>query len=123
MVFFVQLPPSKIKRGENLSHQEKYLQEVKQILSQFNQLASFDVFLFGSRANGTAHSKSDIDIGVLGNEPLPSLLRLNIEERLEDSNVPVNIELVDFFYADAAFKEIAFKNRIYWNLKSDIVSD
>jgi predicted nucleotidyltransferase len=119
----VPLPPSKIKRGENLSHQEKYLQEVKQILSQFNQLVSFDVFLFGSRANGTAHSKSDIDIGVLGNEPLPSLLKLNIEERLEDSNVPVNIELVDFFYADTAFKEIAFKNRIYWNLKRGTVSD
>lgn len=44
----------------------------------------YDVFLFGSRAGGGASRFSDYDIGIRGKNPLPALVKAQIEEALEE---------------------------------------
>lgn len=50
--------------------------EIKELIQRrFRQMAPLlrghKVYLFGSRASGLARPRSDFDIGVLGDEPLP----------------------------------------------------
>lgn len=110
-------------RGEAIEHQIRYLEEARRIVLNFDEIKEYTVFLFGSRADGTAHRRSDIDIGILGKQALPAVLKFNIEENLEESNIPLRLEVVDFYNADQAFKKEALKNRIIWNLPKDIELD
>lgn len=110
----------KAGRGEAIEHQLKYLEEARRIVLSFDEIKDYAVFVFGSRADGTAHQRSDIDIGILGKQALPAFIKLDIEEKLEDSNIPLRIDFVDFFKADKAFRAEALKNTIIWNLPKDI---
>ena len=51
-----------------------YIDIVKQIVLKHIPKDNFAVFLFGSRADGNAKPLSDIDIGILGPEPLPTII-------------------------------------------------
>jgi|ETNmetMinimDraft_35_1059890.scaffolds.fasta_scaffold71116_3 predicted nucleotidyltransferase len=59
------------KRNES-TEERRILGMICDVIQQFNlPLQHCRVFLFGSRAAGTAHTRSDFDIGVYGKEPLP----------------------------------------------------
>ena len=100
--------------------QLKYLEQAKHIVLSFDEIKEYAVFVFGSRADGTAHQRSDIDIGILGKQALPAFIKLDIEEQLEESNIPLRVDFVDFCKADPAFKKEALKTVIIWNLPKDI---
>ena len=100
--------------------QLKYLEEAKHIVLSFDEIKEYAVFVFGSRADGTAHQRSDIDIGILGKQALPAFIKLDIEEQLEESNIPLRVDFVDFNKVDQAFKKEALKTVIVWNLPEDI---
>ena len=107
-------------RGEGTAHQLKYLEEARRIVLTFDEIKEYAVFVFGSRADGSAHQRSDIDIGILGKQALAVVIKLNIEEKLEESNIPLRVDLIDFFKADPVFKREALKNTVIWNLPKDI---
>ena len=107
----------------NVAHQVKYLEEARRIVLNFDGIKEYAVFVFGSRADGSAHLRSDIDIGILGKQRLPALIKLTIEEKLEESDIPLRIEFIDFYRADESFKKEALKNKIIWNLPKDIDLD
>ena len=92
-----------------------YLKIARDIVLKHIDKTQYDVFLFGSRACGNFHSRSDIDIGILGKQPLNMMVRLNIEEALEQSIVPFKVDVVDFANASDTFKTEAFKEIVYWN--------
>ena len=73
-----------------------YIDIVKQIVLKHIPKDNFAVFLFGSRAVGNAKPLSDIDIGILGPEPLPTLIKADLETDLEESIVPYKIDLIDY---------------------------
>ena len=100
--------------------QLKYLDEARRIVLSFDEIKEYAVFVFGSRADGTAHKRSDIDIGILGRQALPAFIKLDIEEQLEESNIPLRVDFVDFCKVDQAFKKEALKTVIVWNLPKDI---
>jgi len=56
----------------------------------------YRVFLFGSRAKGTARPGSDYDIGVEGPAPIPAATKFDIEDDLEKLPTLATIEVVDF---------------------------
>ena len=101
-------------------HQLKYLDEARRIIFSFEELKEYAVFIFGSRADGTANQRSDIDIGILGKQALPAFIKLDIEEQFEESNIPLRVDFVDFCKVDQAFKKEALKTVIVWNLPKDI---
>ena len=73
------------------------------------------VFLFGSRVYSRHSSRADVDIGLLTDDKLSSHLFHKIQNAIEDSIIPLEIDLVDFTRADTAFKETVLKDIIIWN--------
>jgi predicted nucleotidyltransferase len=57
---------------------------------------AYQVFLFGSRAAGTAHDRSDIDIGIEGPVPVPREALAAIHEEIEEVPTLYSIDVVDF---------------------------
>jgi predicted nucleotidyltransferase len=68
---------------------------------------NYRVFLFGSRAAGTARDRSDIDIGIEGPAPVPHATMAAIEDELEEAPTLYTIEVVDFARVPEAFRQIA----------------
>ena len=83
--------------------------EIKKIIFQFLDPKKYQVFIFGSRVKGKARKYSDYDIGILGKRPLPSYLKVLIEEALEESDLPFKVDIVDFSKVSEDFKKVALK--------------
>ena len=71
---------------------------------------SYRVFIFGSRTTGKARQFSDVDIGIVGNRPLPGYVVEDIRGEIEDSDIPVPVDVVDFSDVSVQFRENALKN-------------
>lgn len=97
-----------------------YLTIVKQIVLKHIPKDEFAVFLFGSRAAGNAKALSDIDVGILGLKPLPSIITADLEFDLEESIVPLKIDLIDFYHVGEAFKAEALSIVQIWNCPKSI---
>lgn len=81
------------------------------LLRQFaSELHGRRVFLFGSRAAGTARERSDFDIGIDGPTPLPSAVKFRIEDRLEQLPTLYKIDVVDFATVSSAFRQYALQH-------------
>lgn len=70
---------------------------------------SYQLILFGSQATQSARPFSDIDIGIVGKAPLPFTILGRINEALEESSLPVRVDIVDFARTSVAFRRIAKK--------------
>jgi predicted nucleotidyltransferase len=97
-----------------------YIEIVKQIVLKHVPYDVFAIFLFGSRAAGNAKPLSDIDIGILGTEPLPMIVKAHLDAELEESIVPFKIDLIDFYQVDKDFKKEALKKIQIWNCPKNI---
>jgi predicted nucleotidyltransferase len=74
--------------------------------------ARYRVFLFGSRAAGTARPSSDIDIGIEGPSPVPFDVLSAIADDLEEAPTLFSIDVVDFQRVPDKFRGVA-KERVY----------
>jgi len=72
-------------------------------------LRLYQVFIFGSEATADAAPGSDIDIGFVGPERLPSKVLDNIRTELESLRTLRLFDLVDFSCVDESFKAVALK--------------
>lgn len=70
----------------------------------------YKVFYFGSRVNGQATKRSDIDIGIAAEIPLPAEETLQIKSELEELPTLKKFDLVDFNGIDDAFKRVALEH-------------
>lgn len=88
-------------------------EKVKEII--FSHLPDgYQVFLFGSRTKKKAFRYSDFDIGILGEKPVPLKILATIEGELEESDLPVVVDLVDFQRVSEKFKKGALKEAERW---------
>ncbi len=83
------------------------LDMAKAIIRRHLPGAAHKLFLFGSRASGGAHARSDIDIGIEGPEPVPYETLADIIEELEESPTLYSIDLVDFRCVPEEFRQVA----------------
>ena len=90
--------------------EEDVLKLIKQVLSKYLDLKKYKVFLFGSRATGSATKRSDFDIGIIGEESIPAKTFIEIQEELDNLPIFQEIELVDFSKVPDRFKSIALRN-------------
>ena len=67
------------------------------------------IFLFGSRALGTASSRSDIDLGIDIGRPIPPEKIVLLREVFYDLPILQKVDLVDFSLVDSDFREVAMK--------------
>jgi len=76
-------------------------------------------YLYGSQANGTATSESDVDLAFLSRLPIPSIQRFDIAQELTE-RFNSNVDLVDLREAGALLKtEIIMKGRQLVGTKLD----
>jgi predicted nucleotidyltransferase len=93
--------PSSAQRNEAVD-----LAQIKAILAQALRGKSCEVYLFGSRVRGTAQPASDFDVAVLAGEDISRELSV-AREMLEESNIPLKVDLVDLRLAAPAFRRAA----------------
>jgi uncharacterized protein len=73
------------------------------------------VFVFGSRADGHAKPYSDYDIGLYAESPIDWSAMAKISEELEESDLPVTVDLVDFSKVTSDFKKFSLRRIKIWN--------
>jgi predicted nucleotidyltransferase len=74
------------------------------------RLKGHRVVLFGSRAQERAHLRSDFDLGVVGDEPLPLEDFFALEEALDALPTLYRFDWVDMARADEDFRPSALQH-------------
>ncbi len=72
------------------------------------------IILFGSRARGDYHTTSDIDIGFMPRQGFDSKKIMLIKEKVEDLNIPYEIDFLNFNEVDKSLQKELLKDAIIW---------
>jgi len=87
-----------------------HLQTVKAILR--SHVPDREVWVFGSRATGTAKEYSDLDIAVIGDLPLDLGRLALLENDFDESELPFKVDVVDWATASESFRQIIRKTAV-----------
>ena len=96
-------------------HNDKYIRLLKQIILSRIDRDKVMVFLFGSRVLDNHTSRADVDVGFLSDEKLSVHLFHEIRNAVEDSIIPLEVDLVDFNKTGNLFAKEAVKDIVIWN--------
>lgn len=80
------------------------LLEVKAILAQ--HVPGWEVRAFGSRVTGRTKPWSDLDLAILGPEPMGLSRRGRLIEAFQESTLPFRVDVLDWHEASPAFQAI-----------------
>ena len=70
------------------------------------------IFVFGSRATGKAHARSDIDIGIEGPDVVPWATLAEIIDELQEAPTLYCFDVVDFKRALEDFRVVALSGDV-----------
>jgi predicted nucleotidyltransferase len=79
---------------------------------------STTIWVFGSRAKGTAKKYSDLDLAIQTNSPLSSNILANLKFDLEESDLPYKVDIVDWNTLSDSFKKHIEHDRILLKAKT-----
>ena len=88
----------------------QHLETVRAILRR--HLPGREVWVFGSRATGTAKEYSDLDLVVIGDIPLDLGRLALLEHDLDESDLPFKVDVVDWATASESFRQIIRKTAV-----------
>ncbi len=80
-----------------------YLQIILQLIQQ--HLPQADVWAFGSRVTWTAKDYSDLDLVLKAQQPLPPKRFFQFQEALEESDLPIKVDVLDWHQISTEFRE------------------
>ena len=92
----------------------RWLAQVRDISVRILAPYDVDLYLFGSRARGDARLASDIDLAVDPRGELPRGALLDLEEALDESTVPVRVEVVDLRFAGRDLRARVHEEGVQW---------
>ena len=96
-----------------MSREDQILNWIREgLLHYAGELTGYQVILFGSRARRNHRERSDFDIGVVGDEPLPLKTYYRISDFLESLPTLYRIDWVDLNRAMNPLRENAVKNAV-----------
>jgi hypothetical protein len=72
------------------------------------------IYLFGSRATDTEGVGSDIDIALDAGTPIPYKTMLKILIDIDETNIPMKVDLIDMRVAGQVIKESVIKEGVKW---------
>src|SRR5579872_6115862 len=99
----------------SMRRSHSYDEAVKQIVLKHVSPQKTLVFLFGSRATKNFRETSDYDVGLFSEKGIPPQQLANIREDLQDSNIPLFVDVVDFSRVPKDFKKLAVSRMKIWN--------
>ena len=79
-------------------------QIVRSILERY--IPDREVWAFGSRAKWAAKEFSDLDIAVIGNEPMDIGLMADLSEAFQESALPFKVDIVDWATITTSFRKV-----------------
>lgn len=77
------------------------------------------VCAFGSRVQGKAKPYSDLDLVVLGEEPLALSTRAELAEEFSESDLPFKVDIVDWATTSERFRQIIRKEYVVLQEQKD----
>ena len=92
----------------------RYVEDVKQLVLEALGRQPAKIVLFGSRARGDASPRSDVDVGILPSGRLHPRTLGEVQEKLDNSNIPYQVDLVNLLEAGPEFQREALKDAIVW---------
>ena len=90
------------------------LERVREITLQVLANRDVRVYLFGSSVTGRLHRSSDIDVAIDPLCVLPSALLAELRERLEESEVPYDVDIVDLSAATPEIRASVEQEGLLW---------
>lgn len=87
-----------------------YMQTVKEILKK--NIPQRHVVVFGSRVTKTFKLHSDLDLCILGANPLSLEQLANLRESFSESDLPIRVDFVDWATVSPEFRAIIEKNAV-----------
>ncbi len=90
--------------AERLDIRPDLLRLVQDILQR--HVPDREVRAFGSRVKGTARPSSDLDLVVMGDEPLPLVVYAALLDDFEQSDLPWRVDVVDWATTAESFRRI-----------------
>ena len=82
----------------------KHLETIQYILAE--HVPECEVRAFGSRVKWTAKDYSDLDLAVIGSEPLTLRQLRRLKEAFEESYLPIRVDVVDWQTLADRFKQV-----------------
>jgi predicted nucleotidyltransferase len=73
---------------------------------------NFKVWAFGSRVTGTHKPYSDLDLALVGDEPISIQTRAMLSEALSNSGLPYKVDIVDWASTSEAFQQLIEKQKL-----------
>ena len=92
--------------------ENKYLLELKKTVKESLRGEKVRIFLFGSRARQDNYVFSDVDIGILPEGKMDKRKISLLREKLENSNIPYKVDLIDLGEISDSLREEILKGAI-----------
>ncbi len=93
---------------------EHAIEELRQMVLAALGEHDAEVWLFGSCARGEVLQHSDIDIAILPRDELPSDFFSALVERIEESSIPYNVDVVDLRRASSTLIDEVRREGVKW---------
>ncbi len=90
------------------------LRRVKETALSLFENDNVRILVFGSRARGDNRPGSDVDIGLISEKPVDTKKITLLREKLEMSNIPYTVDVVDLNETSPSFKEHVLKEAVIW---------
>lgn len=90
------------------------LRELRQMITDALGGHKAEVWLFGSCARGEVLQHSDIDIGILPRGDIPCGFFSDLKERIDESSIPYDVDLVDLRRAAPTLIEEVRREGVKW---------
>ena len=97
-----------------LLRESKYIIELKRMVLDFFKDKNVKIFLFGSRARGSNYIASDVDLGILPSTEEEAKRISLLKERIENSNIPYKVDIVNLKEITDDFKNEILKEALIW---------
>jgi len=72
-----------------------------------------DVRAFGSRVTGKTKPFSDLDLAIMGDEPLSLETRTQLEDAFSASDLPWKVDVLDWNLTDEKFRNLIHRKNIF----------
>ncbi len=82
----------------------KHLKTIQSILAEY--IPTYEVRAFGSRVKWTAKDYSDLDLAIVGKEPLNLRQRGQLADAFEESNLPIRVDILDWQSISERFRQV-----------------
>jgi len=92
----------------------QYLDQLKKFFLEEFEDDNIKIVVFGSRARGEETVGSDVDIGIISVDSLNGQKLTLVKEKIEQLNLPYNVDVVDLSQSSEKFRSDVLKDAIVW---------